>query len=209
MKKILSILAAVGLTSTAATSVVACGNKSSSPVENNKTDLGSIETLNKTIKGLPGMTTWIEALDNFLADDANKTLKDEVEVKNADVDWIAPQLGVDGLLTITAKPNSSYTGSIPVTVTGYTMALESFTDLRPKIDGSVNMTSDQALETFLKSPYNAFLANEVIVKEDSFEAPTTEVDGKFLIVPKQGSVKYTGELKGTISKLPSNPSTDN
>ena len=208
MKKILSILASIGLTTTVASAVVACGNNANSEVDQ-KTDLNSLTNLNKTIIGLPGMTTWIEALDNFLADDANKTLKDEVEVKNADVDWIAPQLGVDGLLTITAKPNSSYTGSIPVTVTGYTMALESFTDLRPKIDGSVNMTSDQALETFLKSPYNAFLANEVIVKEDSFEAPTTEVDGKFLIVPKQGSVKYTGELEGIISKLSSNPSTDN
>ena len=207
MKKILSILASIGLTTTVASAVVACGNNANSEVDQ-KTDLNSLTNLNKTIIGLPGMTTWIEALDDFLADDANKTLKDEVEVK--DGDWIAPQLGVNGSLTITAKSNGRYTGSITVVVTGYTMTLESLSsNLALTIDGSAKMTPEQTLEAFLKIGDNVILKDEVIIKEGSFEAPTTEVDGKFLIVPKQSSVKYTGELEGIISKLSSNPSTDN
>jgi len=60
MRKILSVLAAVGLTSTAASAVVACGNKSNSEVT--KTDLATLPAIKElesrlTISGSADMTT--------------------------------------------------------------------------------------------------------------------------------------------------------
>ena len=292
MRKILSILAAVGLTSTAASAVVACGNKSNSEVGNKtnlsdvpvikaleskltitgnvsmtaddawasfsaipgvgaaltfvglektdfrselslptydndgslkitvnkeeskysgsltvkisqfvKTDLNSLTELNKTITGSADMTA-DDALQAFLAIEANKDLANEVEVK---VDTFkAPGIGTNGSFTLEAiSGNHKYTGEIDVTISGYTVALNSLQNLVKSIDGKVDMTADDALQAFLAIDANKDLSDEVQVKsgDESFHAPTNAEGGQLIVAAKEGSTKYTGSITVIIHKL--------
>ena len=205
MRKILSILASVGLTATAASAVVACGNTDKNGVVQSGS-LGSIvKSADRTVSGNADMTSADKALSAFLETAAGKRLKKEnVQVKENSFEAAGP--GTNGKLVIQAKSGTKYTGEITITIKGYTVTLESIkANLTLEIPGSENMTADSALAAFLAVDANKTLRDEVEVKGDaeSFDAPKNGVDGKLVITAKSSSTKYTGVLEITISKLKS------
>ena len=294
MRKILSVLAAIGLTSTAASAVVACGNKDSSEVT--KTDLSSVPmikalesklTINGTadmgvddayasfsnisgvkealafvnlgeadfefvltvpsyvadgslkitvksenskysgslnvkisqlvkaeLSSVSGLITTTSGssdmnetnvLNTFLAVEGNQGLQGEVEVKAGSFE--APGTETEGSFILEAiAGNHKYTGELDVTISGYTVALDSLKDLTKTIDGTVDMTADDAFNTFLSISGNEILKDEVEIKsgDESFVLPTNDDEGQLVIVARTGSAKYTGEIPIIISKLDTN-----
>ncbi|MCL8212615.1 lipoprotein [Mesoplasma whartonense] len=204
MRKLLTILGAVGLTATSTATVVACGDGNKNPVPET-IELGSVQGLDKTITGSEEMTA-ATALNAFLAIDANKDLEDQVQVKEGEENFVAPTTEAAGKLVIIAKTDSTkYTGELTVTIDykADTIDLGSVQGLNKTITGSEEMTAATALNAFLAIDANKDLEDQVQVKEgeENFVAPTTEAAGKLVIVAKTDSTKYTGELEIIISAL--------
>ncbi|MCL8213263.1 hypothetical protein LD119_00190 [Mesoplasma sp. JKS002660] len=204
MRKLLTILGAVGLTATGTATVVACGDGNKNPVPET-IELGSVQGLAKTITGSEEMTA-ATALNAFLAIAANKDLEDQVQVKEGEENFVAPTTEAAGKLVIVAKTDSTkYTGELTITIDykADTIDLGSVQGLDKTITGSEEMTAATALNAFLAIAANKDLEDQVQVKEgeENFVAPTTEAAGKLVIVAKTDSTKYTGELEIIISAL--------
>ena len=200
MRKILSILASVGLTATAASAVVACGNTDKNGVVQSGS-LGSIvKSADRTVSGNADMTSADKALSAFLETAAGKRLKKEnVQVKENSFEAAGP--GTNGKLVIQAKSGTKYTGEITITIKGYTVTLDSIkSTLTLEIPGSEGMTADSALTAFKSIGNNASVKDEVEVKsgDGNFVAPKNDTVGKLVITAKSGSTKYTGDLEITI-----------
>ena len=200
MRKILSILASVGLTATAASAVVACGNTDKNGVVQSGS-LGSIvKSADRTVSGNADMTSADKALSAFLETAAGKRLKKEnVQVKENSFEAAGP--GTNGKLVIQAKAGTKYTGEITITIKGYTVTLDSIkSTLTLEIPGSEGMTADSALTAFKSIGNNASVKDEVEVKsgDGNFVAPKNDTVGKLVITAKSGSTKYTGDLEITI-----------
>ena len=210
MRKILSVLAAIGLTSTAASAVVACGNKDSSEVT--KTDLSSVPM----IKALESKLT-INGTADMGVDDAYASFSNISGVKEAlafvnlgeaDFEFVltVPSYVADGSLKITVKSeNSKYSGSLNVKISQLVKAeLSSVSGLTTTISGSSDMNETNVLNTFLAVEGNQGLQGEVEVKAGSFEAPGTETEGSFILEAIAGNHKYTGSITVVIEKLSDN-----
>ena len=190
MKKLLTILGSIGLTSTAAISVVACGTKNRSEV---KIDLNTL-TLNKEPITISEGMTKEDVFQAFLNNNKDVT---DLEA-NVDLTFNEPSYTTPGSLIIKAKVNTAYTGSIIITINA--IGQTSLNDLHLKTLLSLPVTNQQAaFDSFIK------LNSEVSDLRDnleieSFTAPDYNQTGS-LEVEAKPNAKYSGTLTITIPEL--------
>ena len=190
MKKLLTILGSIGLTSTAAISVVACGTKNRSEV---KIDLNTL-TLNKESITISEGMTKEDVFQAFLNNNKDVT---DLEA-NVDLTFNEPSYTTPGSLIIKAKANTAYTGSIIITINA--IGQTSLNDLHLKTLLSLPITKQQAaFDSFIK------LNSEVSDLRDNLEienftAPDYNQTGS-LEVKAKPNTKYSGTLTITIPEL--------
>ena len=190
MKKLLTILGSIGLTSTAAISVVACGTKNRSEV---KIDLNTL-TLNKESITISEGMTKEDVFQAFLNNNKDVT---DLEA-NVDLTFNEPSYTTPGSLIIKAKANTAYTGSIIITINA--IGQTSLNDLHLKTLLSLPVTNQQAaFDSFIK------LNSEVSDLRDNLEienftAPDYNQTGS-LEVEAKPNTKYSGTLTITIPEL--------
>ena len=190
MKKLLTILGSIGLTSTAAISVVACGTKNRSEV---KIDLNTL-TLNKEPITISEGMTKEDVFQAFLNNNKDVT---DLEA-NVDLTFNEPSYTTPGSLIIKAKANTAYTGLIIITIN--VIGQTSLNDLHLKTLLSLPVTNQQAaFDSFIK------LNSEVSDLRDnleieSFTAPDYNQTGS-LEVEAKPNTKYSGTLTITIPEL--------
>ena len=190
MKKLLTILGSIGLTSTAAISVVACGTKNRSEV---KIDLNTL-TLNKESITISEGMTKEDVFQAFLNNNKDVT---DLEA-NVDLTFNEPSYTTPGSLIIKAKANTAYTGSIIITINA--IGQTSLNDLHLKTLLSLPVTKQQAaFDSFIK------LNSEVSDLRDNLEiknftAPDYNQTGS-LEVEAKPNTKYSGTLTITIPEL--------
>ncbi len=153
--------------------------------------------LNKTaIPGKENMT----AEDAFNAVLANNTkisdLKTNVELSS----FIAPSYTTTGSLTIKAKPDGKYNGSVKIKIT--TIGQTKLSDLNldtSAIDGKENMKAEDAFNVFLSN--NSTISDlKNNVEAGTFTAPSYTTTGKLTVNAKTNS-KYSGNVNVTINAI--------
>ena len=162
--------------------------------ELNKTDLARLMT-NTTIQGTENMTA-DQAFQAILAANSSWTnLSDYVEADN----FTAPDYTSNGSLTINAKPNTEYTGSILVTITA--IGQTSLNDLNLKTLLSMPVTNSQAaFDSFIElNPEVSDLRDNLEIT--SFTAPDYNQTGSLTVAATRVGAKYTGTLTITIPAL--------
>ena len=137
-----------------------------------------------------------DAFNAFLANNTDKDLTDLKD--NVNLKFNAPGYGNNnGSLTITAKANSKYTGSITISINAITQTnLSDFNTTA--IIGSENMSVDDAFSAFLANNINATDLKDNV--DLVFIAPDVNNDGSLTITAKVAT-KYTGSIKVSITKL--------
>jgi len=142
MKNLLSLLAALGLTATAATTVIACGSPKNSVVIK-KTALKDLHLKTRLKNSVKNQQA---AFDSFIelnpeVDD----LRDGVQV----IGFSAPDYNQEGSLEIQAKTNTKYSGTLTITIPEVNKTNLARLVTNTTIQGTTNMTSDQAFQAVL------------------------------------------------------------
>jgi len=141
MKKLVMLLASVSLTMTAPISVVACTHKNRSGIV--KTDLKDLNL--KTLLSIP-VTNQQAAFDLFIRMNPEVSdLGDNVQV----LDFNAPDYNQEGSLEIQAKPNMKYSGTLKITIPKMIKTDIGMLINNRIIQGTENMTQQQAFASFL------------------------------------------------------------
>ncbi len=158
-----------------------------------------LNTLNTSeITGIENMVEQ-DAWNAFLNNNSTITdLKDNVETS-----FDAPTYINTGSLTITAKANSKYSGSIKVTINAIGQTDLNNLNLNKTISGTKEIMNDntgqEALKTFLNANKTySDLPNNIEI--DSFTVPKYSNKGSLTITAKANS-KYTGNITITINEL--------
>jgi|GEM_PF-1849911 len=146
MKKLLTILGAVGLTATSAATVVACG-------DNNRNEVTKIDlqSLNKeTIRGSVEITEE-QAVKEFLENNPSITNVADFKTDVA-ISLIKPTLTADGQLFVVAKSESAnYSGGVVVNVAAINKTDLALMVTTKTIQGNDKMTKDDALKSLAQS----------------------------------------------------------
>ena len=165
--------------------------------EINKTNLSDF---NKTaIIGSENMSV-DDAFNAFLDNNKNKNLTNLRD--NVDLTFIKPSYITTGSLTIIAKADTKYTGSITISINAITQTNIATLGLVTNINGTIAMINDNsgqtALETFLNANNEKHPELKANVKIDSFNRPNYGLDGSLVI---NGINKYTGILTISINAI--------
>ena len=191
MKKLLVLLGSIGLTSTAAIGVVACGVNNHSEII--KTDLKDLNL--KTLLSLP-VTNQQAAFDLFI--ELNPEVSDlraAVQV----IDFIAPDYNQTGSLEVQAEANAKYSGTLMITIpekikTNLEMLISNRT-----IEGTKNMTATEAFNAFLVAN-NSWTNLSDFVSYGAYTPATYQTDGLLTIIAKENT-EFIGEITVNITKL--------
>ena len=183
-------LAPIGIIAASA-SVISCGTNGRSEII--KTNLNDLHL--KTILSMP-VTNQQAAFDLFIK--LNPEVSD-LETNVEIVDFNAPLINKTGSLTIQAKPNMKYSGTLTITIpepnkTDITRLINNQT-----IQGTENMTVDQAFQAFLEAN-NSWTNLNDYVEVDSFTAATYTSNGSLTIKAK-ASTAYTGSVMVRINAI--------
>ncbi len=108
MRNLLSLLGALGLTVTATTTVIACGNKKNHVIQ--KTALRDLHL--KTHLSSP-ITDPEEAFESFI--ELNAEVSDLHDSVSIDV-FFAPDYNREGTLQVQAIPNTNYSGTLTIII---------------------------------------------------------------------------------------------
>ncbi|MCL8209503.1 hypothetical protein [Spiroplasma attinicola] len=165
--------------------------------EINKTNLSNFNKA--AIIGSENMSV-DDAFNAFLDNNKNKNLTDLRD--NVDLTFIKPSYITAGSLTIIAKADTKYTGSITISIKAITKTNIATLDLVTNINGTIAMINDNsgqtALETFLNANNKKYPELKANVKIDSFNRPNYGQDGSLVI---NGINKYTGILTISINAI--------
>ena len=164
--------------------------------EKNQTNLNQLIT-NTTIQGTETMTEQ-EAFNAFLtANNSWTNLSDFVEYSS----FTAATYTSNGSLTITAKANSAFSGSINITINEIGQIDLNTLGLKTLIQGSENITAETVFNIFINNNKNiADLQDKIEIEANSFITPTYETQGSLEIKGKTND-KYNGIIKITIDKI--------
>ncbi|MCL8212750.1 hypothetical protein [Mesoplasma whartonense] len=115
-----------------------------------------------------------------------------------------PDYDKEGSLTITAKPNTKYTGTIIIKISGVVrIDLNDLNELNKNIPGTKEISdsgnTELALTMFLDANKDQYPDLSGNVTVNSFSPPTTAKEGTLNI---GGTNKYTGSIVVTFSKIP-------
>ena len=115
-----------------------------------------------------------------------------------------PDYDKEGSLTITAKPNTKYTGTIIIKISGVVrIDLNDLNELNKNIPGTKEISdsgnTELALTMFLDANKDQYPDLSGNVTVNSFSPPTTTKEGTLNI---GGTNKYTGSIVVTFSKIP-------
>ena len=183
-------LAPIGIIAASA-SVISCGTNGRSEII--KTNLNDLHL--KTILSMP-VTNQQAAFDLFIKMNPEVSdLETNVEI----IDFNAPLINKTGSLTIQAKPNMKYSGTLTITIpepnkTDITRLINNQT-----IQGTENMTVDQAFQAFLEAN-NSWTNLNDYVEVDSFAAATYTSNGSLTIKAKTNTA-YTGSVMVRINAI--------
>ena len=137
MKNLLSLLAALGLTATAATTVIACGSPKNSVVIKKTAlkDLNLKTRLKNSVKNQQA------AFDSFIELNPEVSdLRDSVQV----IDFTVPDYNQEGLLEVQAKTNTNYSGTLTITIPELNKTDLARLVTNTTIQGVANMTLAEA-----------------------------------------------------------------
>jgi len=141
-----------------------------------------------------------DAFNAFLDNNKNKNLTNLRD--NVDLTFIKPSYITTGSLTIIAKADTKYTGSITISINAITQTNIATLGLIKEITGTIAMINDNsgqtALETFLNANNKKYPELKANVKIDSFNRPNYGRDGSLVI---NGINKYTGILTISIKAI--------
>ena len=160
----------------------------------------SLSTLVQTnLVGTKGMSQ-DDAFEAFLKNNPEVTdLKEYVLIT-----FNEPDYDKEGSLTITAKPNTKYTGTITIKISGVVrIDLNDLNELNKNIPGTKEISdsgnTELALTMFLDANKDQYPDLSGNVTVNSFSPPTTAKEGTLNI---GGTNKYTGSIVVTFSKIP-------
>ena len=142
MKNLLSLLAALGLTATAATTVIACGSPKNSVVIKKIAlkDLNLKTRLKNSVKNQQA------AFDSFIELNPEVSdLRDSVQV----IDFTVPDYNQEGLLEVQAKTNTNYSGTLTITIPELNKTDLARLVTNTTIQGVANMTVAEAFQAVL------------------------------------------------------------
>ena len=159
--------------------------------EINKTNLSNFNKA--AIIGSENMSV-DDAFNAFLDNNKNKNLTDLRD--NVDLTFIKPSYITAGSLTIIAKADTKYTGSITITINAITQTNLSELNLKQTLTQPYTEQTE-AFQAFIN--LNSQVSDlETNVKIDSFNRPNYGQDGSLII---NGINKYTGILTITINGI--------
>ncbi|WP_250136678.1 lipoprotein, partial [Mesoplasma whartonense] len=192
MKNLLSLLAALGLTATAATTVIACGSPKNSVVIKKTAlkDLNLKTRLKNSVKNQQA------AFDSFIEMNPEVSdLHDSVQVIAFDV----PDYNKEGSLEVEAKTNTKYSGTLTITIPELNKTDITGLVTNTTIQGTENMTEAQAFQAFLEAN-NSWTNLNDYVEVDSFTAATYTSNGSLTIKAKTNTA-YTGSVMVRINAI--------
>ena len=192
MKNLLSLLAALGLTATAATTVIACGSPKNSVVIKKTAlkDLNLKTRLKNSVKNQQA------AFDSFIEMNPEVSdLHDSVQVIAFDV----PDYNKEGSLEVEAKTNTKYSGTLTITIPELNKTDITGLITNTTIQGTENMTEAQAFQAFLEAN-NSWTNLGDYVEVDSFTAATYTSNGSLTIKAKPNTA-YTGSIEIRINAI--------
>ena len=194
MKNLLSLLAALGLTATAATTVIACGSPKNSVVIKKIAlkDLNLKTRLKNSVKNQQA------AFDSFIELNPEVSdLRDSVQV----IDFTVPDYNQEGLLEVQAKTNTNYSGTLTITIPELNKTDLARLVTNTTIQGVANMTVAEAFQAVLTANSSwTNLSDYVDYDVDSFVPSSATTPGSLTIIAKANS-EYSGSLTISISKL--------
>ena len=159
--------------------------------EINKTNLSNFNKA--AIIGSENMSV-DDAFNAFLDNNKNKNLTDLRD--NVDLTFIKPSYITAGSLTIIAKADTKYTGSITITINAITQTNLSELNLKQTLTQPYTEQTE-AFQAFIN--LNSQVSDlETNVKIDSFNRPNYGQDGSLII---NGINKYTGVLTISINAI--------
>ena len=160
--------------------------------EKNQTNLNQL-IANTTIQGTETMTEQ-EAFNAFLtANNSWANLSDFVEYSS----FTAVNYESNGSLTITAKANTAFTGSLTVSITKLAQSDLKTLNLNSVIAVDENATQEATFQAFLDKNQNILGNNLTLdqVELSNFKNPEITADGTLTITVKTGiNSKYTGSI---------------
>ncbi len=185
MRKLLTILGAVGLTATSTATVVACGNS-------DKNQIGQIDVRKINSEMIGSVSTQEQAIGVFLANNPN--IKDKDAFKSSIiVEFSKPTTTAEGQLTIT---NSNRSAKIVIKIAKVNAySLKDFIGDRI-IQGSDEMTKEQALTSLASALSWKNLGDFVNITSFKVSNDKKKTNGSLTIEAKDAS-QYWGKV--TIS----------
>ncbi len=192
MKNLLSLLAALGLTATAATTVIACGSPKNSIVIKKTTlkDLHLKTRLKSSVKNQQAAFDLFVEMNPEVSD-----LRDAVQITS----FTAPDYNNEGSLEVQAKTNTNYSGTLTITIPELIKTDIARLLTNTTIQGTENMNEVDAFNAFLEANSSWTNLNDY-VETDSFTAPTYTSNGSLSINPKPNG-QYTGSIIIVITAI--------